>query len=69
MFETFAAWVCSRDLPSFRNFGTYMTKDDAIVAYGLIDDDRADALSRINNPKGENEISLCCSKLYQDKLS
>ena len=44
-------------LPSIRTYGAYITKDKAIELFGLIDNDEADALRKVNNPR-------CVTKLH-----
>ncbi|MFM7980668.1 MAG: hypothetical protein ACKPKO_15250, partial [Candidatus Fonsibacter sp.] len=54
--ETFTDWVCSEVLPSIRKTGSYMTKEQAIKRWKLIDDDNEEAKYKVNNPKGENAL-------------
>ena len=52
----FTDWVCSEVLPSIRTHGAYITKEKAIELFGLIDNDEAEALRKINNPRGETKL-------------
>ena len=48
--------ICSEVLPSIKKGGVYITKAKAIELFGLIDNDEAEALRKINNPKGETKL-------------
>ena len=52
----FKTWVCSEILPSIKKHGAYITKEKAIELFGLIDNDEAEALRKINNPRGETKL-------------
>ncbi|MFM7981918.1 MAG: Bro-N domain-containing protein, partial [Candidatus Fonsibacter sp.] len=52
--EELTDWVCSEVLPSIRKTGSYMTKEQAIKKWKLIDDDKQEAQIKANNPTGEN---------------
>ena len=54
--EAFSDWVCCEVLSSIRKHCAYITKEKAIELYGLIDDDQAEALQRIRNPRGETKL-------------
>ena len=41
--KTFTDWVCSEVLPSIRQTGSFMTKEQAIKRWKLIDDDMYEA--------------------------
>ena len=45
-----------RFLPYIRKHGAYITKEKAIELFGLIDDDKAEALRKIGNPRGETKL-------------
>ena len=52
----FTDWVCSEVLPSIRKHGANITKKKAIELFGLIDNDKAEALRKVNNPRGETKL-------------
>ncbi|MFM7980487.1 MAG: Bro-N domain-containing protein, partial [Candidatus Fonsibacter sp.] len=54
--EAFTDWECSEVLPAIRKTGSYMTKEQAIKKWKLIDDDKQEAQIKANNPTGENVL-------------
>ena len=52
----FLKWVCSEVLPSIRKHGAYIAKEEIIELFGLIDNDEAEALRRLHNPRGETKL-------------
>ena len=52
----------SEVLPFIRKHGAHITKEKAIELFGLIDNDEADALRKVNNPR-------CVIKLHYDVVS
>ena len=54
--EAFTDWVCSKVLPFTRKHGAFITNGKAIDIFGLIHNDEAEALRRINNPRGETKL-------------
>ena len=49
-------WVGSEVLPFIKKNGAYITKEKAIELFGLIDKDEAEALRKVNNPRGETKL-------------
>ena len=60
-------WV--RVLPSIRKHGAYITKEEAIELFCLIDNDDAEALRKVNNPRGETKLYYDVVSKYYKQLS
>ncbi|MFM7979545.1 MAG: Bro-N domain-containing protein, partial [Candidatus Fonsibacter sp.] len=56
--KAFTDWVCSEVLPSIRQTGSFMTKEQAIKRWKLIDDDMYEAQYLTKNPKGEKQYTM-----------
>ena len=57
--------VWSEVLPSIQKHGAYTTKDKAIELFGLIDDDKAEAVRRVRNPRGETTLHYAVASYIQ----
>ena len=64
----FTEWVCSEVLPPIMKYGAYITKAKARELFGLIDNDEAEALRRLHNPRGEPKLHYAVVN-YKKKLS
>ena len=60
-------WV--RVLRSIRKHGAYITKEEAIELFCLIDSDDAEALRKVNNPRGETKLYYDVVSKYYKQLS
>ena len=49
-------WVCSKVLPSIMTYWAYITTEKAIELFNLIDNDEAETLRDISNPRGETNL-------------
>ena len=60
--------VWSEVLPSIKKHGAYTTKDKPIELFGLIDDDEAEAVRRVRNPRGDLRFIMLLRVIYNETI-
>ena len=54
--QKFKKWVCSEALSINQETRAYITEGKTIESFGLIDNDEAEALRRVDNPNGKTKL-------------